>query len=103
MSAISILEEKVTVTATPEEIMFSGRDASHSVFIEITWPDWGLERYECDSNIKFTVSVDELSKLLKKANKKDGFEISIKKNSLLIATSKNAYEVRSSRKMGYWS
>ena len=86
ISAISTLVEEATFVANAEGITFRGMDPSHVALIDILWPNSAFERYECDSDIKFGVRVDEFSKLIKRASKKDGIEISISENNMLLVT-----------------
>lgn len=96
ISAISTLVEEATFVATVEGITFRGMDPSHVALIDISWPNSAFEKYECDSDIKFGVRVDEFSKLIKRADKKDAIEISISaENMLLVTIGKNKkYKMR---------
>ena len=96
ISAISTLVEEATFVATAEGITFRGMDPSHVALIDISWPNSAFEKYECDSDIKFGVRIDEFSKLIKMAEKKDSIEISIsEQNMLLAAIGKNKkYKMR---------
>ena len=82
--------------ATAEGITFRGMDPSHVALIDISWPNSAFEKYECDSDIKFGVRIDEFSKLIKRADKKDAIEISIsEENMLLVKIGKNKrYKMR---------
>lgn len=86
VSAIATLVEEATFVATAEGITFRGMDPSHVALIDISWPNSAFEKYECDSDIKFGVRVDEFSKLIKRADKKDDIEISISKQNMLLVT-----------------
>jgi proliferating cell nuclear antigen len=86
ISAISTLVEEATFVATAEGITFRGMDPSHVALIDISWPNSAFEKYECDSDIKFGVRIDEFSKLIKRADKKDSIEISISEEKLLLVT-----------------
>lgn len=86
ISAISTLVEEATFVATSEGITFRGMDPSHVALIDISWPNSAFEKYECDSDIKFGVRIDEFSKLIKRAEKKDSIEISISEQNLLLVT-----------------
>lgn len=86
ISAISTLVEEATFVATSEGITFRGMDPSHVALIDISWPNSAFEKYECDSDIKFGVRIDEFSKLIKRADKKDSIEISISEQNLLLVT-----------------
>jgi len=96
ISAISTLVEEATFVATAEGITFRGMDPSHVALIDISWPNSAFEKYECDSDIKFGVRIDEFSKLIKRAEKKDSIEISISdQNMLLVTIGKNKkYKMR---------
>ena len=96
ISAISTLVEEATFVATAEGISFRGMDPSHVALIDISWPNSAFEKYECDSDIKFGVRIDEFSKLIKRADKKDSIEISIsEENMLLVTVGKNKkYKIR---------
>ena len=86
ISAISTLVEEATFVATAEGITFRGMDPSHVALIDISWPNSAFEKFECDSDIKFGVRIDEFSKLIKRADKKDGIEISISDDNMLLVT-----------------
>ncbi|MEJ2259402.1 MAG: proliferating cell nuclear antigen (pcna) [Nitrosopumilaceae archaeon] len=96
ISAISTLVEEATFVATSEGITFRGMDPSHVALIDISWPNSAFEKYECDSDIKFGVRIDEFSKLIKRADKKDSIEINIsEQNMLLVTVGKNKkYKMR---------
>ncbi len=96
ISAISTLVEEATFVATAEGITFRGMDPSHVALIDISWPNSAFEKFECDSDIKFGVRIDEFSKLIKRADKKDGIAISISEdNMLLVSIGKNKkYKMR---------
>ncbi len=86
ISAISTLVEEATFVSNAEGITFRGMDPSHVALIDISWPNSAFEKYECDSDIKFGVRVDEFSKLIKRAEKKDSIELSISEDNLLLVT-----------------
>jgi len=96
ISAISTLVEEATFVATAEGITFRGMDPSHVALIDISWPNSAFEKYECDSDVKFGVRIDEFSKLIKRAEKKDSIEINISEDKmLLVAIGKNKkYKMR---------
>ena len=82
-SAISTLVDEATFEASVEGISFRGMDPSHVALIDINWPNSTFAEYECDTSLKFGVRVDELSKLIKRAEKKDNIEITLAENSML--------------------
>ncbi len=86
ISAVSTLVEEATFVATSEGITFRGMDPSHVALIDISWPNSAFEKYECDNDVKFGVRIDEFSKLIKRADKKDGIEIGISEQNMLLVT-----------------
>ena len=96
ISAISTLVEEATFESTVEGITFRGMDPSHVALIDISWPNSAFEKYECDSDIKFGVRIDEFSKLIKRAEKNDAIEISISDDNMLLVTvgKKKKYKMR---------
>ncbi|HET7147831.1 MAG TPA: proliferating cell nuclear antigen (pcna) [Candidatus Nitrosopolaris sp.] len=91
VSAISTLVDEATFEATVEGISFRGMDPSHVALIDIHWPNSTFEGYECDDSVKFGVRVDELSKLIKRADKKDAIEMSMSEDSMLHIKIYNGY------------
>lgn len=90
-SAISTLVDEATFEATAEGISFRGMDPSHIALIDIFWPAAAFEKYECDSAVKFGIRVDEFSKLVKRADKKDTVEILLGDDSMLHVRMQNGY------------
>lgn len=95
ISAISTLVEEATFEATPEGITFRGMDPSHVALIDISWPNSAFEKYECSGDVKFGVRIDEFSKIIKRADKKDNIEIGIADGMLTITVGSNKkYKMR---------
>ena len=91
-SAISTLVDEATFEATVEGISFRGMDPSHVALIDIHWPNSAFEQYDCDTSVKFGVRVDEFSKLMRRAEKKDTIEVTVGDDSMLfIRISNNNY------------
>src|SRR5436853_6265842 len=67
-------------------------DPSHIALIDIHWPNHAFEKYECDSLVKFGIRIDEFSKLIKRADKKDAIEISLSDDSMLHVKMSNGYK-----------
>ena len=91
-SAISTLVDEATFEAAAEGISFRGMDPSHIALIDIHWPNHAFEKYECDSLVKFGIRIDEFSKLIKRADKKDAIEISLSDDSMLHVKMSNGYK-----------
>ncbi|MEM2855986.1 MAG: proliferating cell nuclear antigen (pcna) [Candidatus Nitrosocaldaceae archaeon] len=84
INAVSTLVEEATFEASSEGISFRGMDPSHVALINIQWPNVGFESYESDNEIRFAVRIEELSKLLKRAEKNDKVEVSIDEDMLVL-------------------
>ena len=91
-SAISTLVDEATFEAAAEGISFRGMDPSHIALIDIYWPNSAFEKYECDSVVKFGIRVDEFSKLVRRADKKDAVEIGLGDDSMLHVKMSNGYK-----------
>src|SRR5919108_6328267 len=91
-SAISTLVDEATFEATVEGISFRGMDPSHVALIDIHWPNSAFEGYKCDTALKFGVRIDELSKLIKRADKKDAIEVTVGDDSMLYIKISNGYK-----------
>ena len=96
ISSISTVVEEATFVANAEGITFRGMDPSHVALIDISWPNSAFEMFECDSDIKFGVRIDELSELIKRAGKKDGIEIGISEDNMLLVSigTNKRYKIR---------
>ena len=96
ISAISTLVEEATFVASSEGISFRGMDPSHVALIDILWPNTAFERFECDSDIKFGVRIDEVAKLIRRADKKESITIGISEDNKLLVTigANKKYQIR---------
>lgn len=91
-SAISTLVDEATFEASAEGVSFRGMDPSHVALIDINWPNTTFDSYECDTSINFGVRIDEFSKLMKRADKKDFVELSVGADSMLYIKISNGYQ-----------
>lgn len=86
------LVDEATFEATVEGISFRGMDPSHVALIDIHWPNSAFEEYDCDASVKFGVRIDEFSKLIKRADKKDAVKIAVQEDSMLHIEISNSYK-----------
>jgi proliferating cell nuclear antigen len=91
-SAISTLVDEATFEASVEGISFRGMDPSHVALIDIHWPNSAFDEYDCDEVVKFGVRVDEFSRLIKRADKKDSVEITMGQDSMLYIKISSGYK-----------
>src|SRR5918911_3561903 len=66
-------------------------DPSHVALIDIHWPNSAFQTYDCDATVKFGVRMDEFSKLVRRADKKDAMEVTVGNDSMLHIKISNSY------------
>lgn len=93
---IQNIADEATFKANSEGINFRGMDPSHVVLCDISLPSGMFDEYECNQDTNFGVRVDELLKLVKRADKKDGVEILIDEQNRLGVNigSNKKYKIR---------
>ena len=74
------------------EFHLEGWIPSHVALIDIHWPNSAFDEYDCDEVVKFGVRVDESSKLIKRADKKDSIEITVGQDSMLYIKISSGYK-----------
>ena len=89
ITAISTLVEEATFVANSDGITFRGMDPSHVALVDVVWPRAAFEKYECEKEVRFGVRIDELAKVVKRADKKDDMEIRIDDNQLLLTVGRS--------------
>ena len=92
VAAISALVEEATFEATAEGLTFRAMDPSHVALVDLNWPNSAFEKYTCDKQFKFTIRVEDLVKLIKRAEPKDSVEISSSNGQTLVLRMKNGYK-----------
>lgn len=91
-NSISTLVEEATFEAAPEGLTFRAMDPSHVALVDLNWPSSAFEKYECDSQLKFTVRVEDFVKLIRRADAKDSLEITRADEDTLVLRIQNGYK-----------
>lgn len=91
-NTISTLVEEATFDAAAEGLSFRAMDPSHVALVDLLWPNSAFEKYDCDKQHKFTVRVEDFVKLIKRADAKDGVEISSAEEGMLVVKISNGYK-----------
>ncbi|MDV3278264.1 MAG: proliferating cell nuclear antigen (pcna) [Nitrososphaerales archaeon] len=91
-AAIKTLVEEATFEATTEGITFRAMDPSHVALIDLLMPGPSLEKFEVDKPFKFSVRVEDLVKLIGRADAKDSVEISAGENDSIMIRFVNGYK-----------
>ena len=82
-NAVSTLCEEATFEASAEALTFRSMDPSHVALLDALLENKIFDKYECDKETKFTVRVEDVQKLLRRADKDDSVEISLAPDDLL--------------------
>lgn len=90
--AIAALIDEATFVATPDGINLRAMDPSHIALVDLKWPSSAFERYSCDSNYNLTVRVEDLLKVLKRADARDRVELSLTEENSLQFKLLDGYE-----------
>ncbi|MDG6933305.1 MAG: proliferating cell nuclear antigen (pcna) [Nitrososphaerota archaeon] len=90
--AISVLIEEASFVATPEGLNLRAMDSSHIALIDLKWPSSSFEKYACDTNYTLTVRVEDLLKVLRRADSKDRVEIRLGEDNTLEFKLQNGYQ-----------
>ena len=91
-NVISTLVEEASFEATVEGIQFRAMDPSHVAMADLNWPNASFEKYECDKPFKLTLRIEELSKLIKRANQNNSISISAENDEYMAVNIENGYK-----------
>ena len=91
-SAIQTLVEEATFDVTSEGITFRAMDPSHVALIDLFWPSADFQKFTCEKPDKFTVRMEDFSKLIRRAESKDSVEISRSGSESLSLKLSNGYK-----------
>ena len=91
-NVISTLVEEASFEATVEGIQFRAMDPSHVAMVDLNWPNASFEKYECDKPFKLTLRIEELSKLIKRANQNNSISISAENDEYMVVNIENGYK-----------
>ena len=91
-AAVKTLVEEATFDANSEGITFRAMDPSHVALVDLVWPVGAWANYECDKPFKFSVRVEDLVKLVGRADAKDAVEISSGEDDSISVRFSNGYK-----------
>ncbi|RLG59190.1 proliferating cell nuclear antigen (pcna) [Candidatus Geothermarchaeota archaeon] len=92
VKAIATLIEEASFEFSPEGIKLRSMDPSHIALVNLEWPNTAFEKYVCDQQYLLTVRIEELEKVMKRAEKKDRVEISLGEGDTLKFKLYNGYK-----------
>jgi proliferating cell nuclear antigen len=91
-AAVKTLVEEATFDANSEGLKFRAMDPSHVALVDLEWPVAAWTNYECDRPFKFSVRVEDLTKLVSRAEPKDSVEISSGEDDSISVRFSNGYK-----------
>lgn len=91
-AAVKTLVEEATFDANTEGITFRAMDPSHVALVDLTWPSSAWAAFECDRPFKFSVRVEDLTRLVSRADSKDAVEISSGEDDSISIKFSNGYK-----------
>lgn len=90
-AAIKTLVEEATFDANTEGLTFRAMDPSHVALVDLALPNSSWQAYQCDKPFKFSVRVEDLVKLINRADAKDSIEIKESEEDAISVTFQNGY------------
>ena len=92
-AAIKTLVEEATFEANTEGLSFRAMDPSHVALVDLLMPSASFERYDAgDKPFKFSLRVEDLVKLIGRADAKDSVEISSSEEDNILIRFQNGYK-----------
>jgi proliferating cell nuclear antigen len=75
-SAVQTLSEDATFEVDADGVRTRAMDPSHVAMLDVKFPSSAFEKFRCLKPTKFTVHVEDFSKIVKRSESKETFEIS---------------------------
>jgi proliferating cell nuclear antigen len=91
-AAVKTLVEEATFEANSEGLTFRAMDPSHVALVDLALPNSSFASYEADKPFKFSVRVEDLVKLISRAETKDSIEIGSTEEETISVKLSNGYK-----------
>jgi proliferating cell nuclear antigen len=91
-AAIQTLVEEATFDVSTEGITFRAMDPSHVALVDLFWPSTDFQKFSCEKSDRFTVRMEDFTKLIRRADGKDSVEISREGSDSLVVKLSNGYK-----------
>ncbi len=91
-AAVKTLVEEATFEANTDGVTFRAMDPSHVALVDLALPNSSWQAYQCDKPFKFSVRVEDLVKLIGRADPKDSIEIKETEEDAISVTFQNGYK-----------
>ena len=89
--ALSGLVDEASFEISPEGISLRAMDPSRVAMVSLTWVSSSFEEYNCGSSRTVTIRVDDLRKVMKRADKKDTVTVELGEGTMTFKL-KDGYE-----------
>ncbi|MGC9116336.1 MAG: proliferating cell nuclear antigen (pcna) [Conexivisphaera sp.] len=89
--ALAGLVEEASFEVSPEGISLRAMDPSRVAMVSLTWTSASFEEYSCGSSTTISIRVDDLRKVMKRADKKDKVTMELGEGNLTFRL-RNGYE-----------
>ena len=83
VSSIQTLSEDATFDVDADGLRTRAMDPSHVALLDVKFPPSSFDSYQCVRPTKFTVHLEDFTKIVKRAESKENFEVSRTKNRSL--------------------
>jgi proliferating cell nuclear antigen len=83
VTSIQTLSEDATFEVDSDGLRTRAMDPSHVALLDVKFPPGSFENYHCVRPVKFTVHLEDLTKIVKRAESKESFQVSRTKNRSL--------------------
>ena len=91
-AAVKTLVEEATFEANSEGLTFRAMDPSHVALVDLTLPGPSWQAYQCDKPFKFSLRVEDLVKVISRADAKDSLEMKETEEDTISFTFQNGYK-----------
>ena len=91
-NALAELVEEAAFEITPEGVTLRAMDPSRVAMVNLSWNNLSFEEYACESSMTVAVRVDDLKKVMKRADRKDRVEVKLGQGNTIIFRFKDGYE-----------
>jgi len=81
ISTLASIIDETTFTITPEEFQVSAMDPSKICILKLTIEKEDFDEYECSTETKVSLNLDDLEKIINRSTAADYIELSYKKDS----------------------
>lgn len=90
--AASVLVDEASIEKTADSLNFRGMDPSHIAMLDISYPNTEFETFE--GEIKLGVRTDEITKILKRFDKKASVSLSVADSMLILSDGQRVFRNR---------